>query len=66
MLVGYRLWDGLQLGDVVKAFVVTTLFTALWVIEEFSRERNTIVLRRFILLFAGITEVPLLLRRLKP
>jgi hypothetical protein len=32
VLLGYWVWDGLQLGYVVKAFVVTTFFTVLWVI----------------------------------
>lgn len=31
VLAGYLVWDGLQLGDVVKAAVATIVFAAAWV-----------------------------------
>jgi hypothetical protein len=32
VLVGYWLWDGLQLGDVIKTLLATICFAVLWVI----------------------------------
>jgi hypothetical protein len=32
VLVGYWLWDGLQLGDVIKTLLATLCFAVLWVI----------------------------------
>ena len=32
VLAGYRVWDDLQLGDVVEAIVATTCFTVSWVL----------------------------------
>ena len=31
VLAGYLVWDGLQLGDLVKASVATVVFAAAWV-----------------------------------
>ena len=30
VLAGYLVWDGLQLGDAVKALVATIVFAAAW------------------------------------
>lgn len=30
-LAGYLVWDGLQLGDVVKSAVATAVFAAAWI-----------------------------------
>ena len=32
VLVGYWLWDGLQLGDAIKALLATICFAVLWMI----------------------------------
>ena len=31
VLAGYLVWDGLQIGDLVKTSVATVLFAAAWV-----------------------------------
>jgi hypothetical protein len=32
VFAGYLVWDGLQLGDVVKALVATAVFAAAWAV----------------------------------
>jgi hypothetical protein len=31
-LVGYLVWDGLQLGDLVKSALAATVFMAIWLL----------------------------------